>query len=396
VAVVMAFPVLNADAAGPTPNTPVTRMAAAVKLVPRCPSSTNAWKDPSAQTLELVPLAVAVAPLAGSIVQIAADVGLNWIKERRDTLSATTSARDDSTFYLERDSGAVARNGCLIFARGELGSDAEFLRRQEARQFDSDPIWTGSRIRLLRNGWDNERVDQEGDIRRGRIPLVSAPMIYAEFSIRYDDLKHAKAFYLKPIFIDYRATSAERTSAGIKDLAFTFIFEALSSGSPVARLEAHSPASSGGTTAQTEAAGSANPQGTFSPQSASTPLEPSSVVRRPPASDIAGPRSGSDQLRVAAKLDVVLMQTRIGSRFEADALIDIVSALQPLPPWQGSSDEPSRPVTLVPVSVLATLTETEKAGNIELTLDNVIVQGKDSFSKTLGDVATKLLQETGK
>jgi hypothetical protein len=393
----VAFPAVSANAAGPSPTAQMTRIAAVVKLAPRCPTSTNAWKDPSAQSLEFGPLAVAVAPLVGSVAQIGVDVGLNWIKERRDQLSKTISARDDSTFYFEREPGsASARNGCLIFIRGELGSDTEFLSRQEAKKFDSDPVWNGSRIKLLRNGWENERVDQEGDVRRGRIPLVAPPLFYAEFSIRYDNLRQAKVFYLKPNFIDYRATGAERTSSGTKDLVFSFIFEAMANGSPSASPAASSSKSSGANSAQAGSVGASGAAGPGALGATSSSPESSSVGGRSAVSDTAGSRLSSDQPKVAAKFDIVLMQTPIGSRFEAEALGDIVSALQPLPAWQSPSPGLSGSINLVPVSVLASLTETEKAGSIELLLDSSISENKDNLSKTIGDLVTKFLQQSAK
>jgi hypothetical protein len=215
-----------ADGAEAKAGVRFTRDAAIAKLLPQCPTSQSKWINPSAPSTEggfLLPL---IAPLVGTAIEKGVSFSAQWLKKYQDGLSATSTAHDISTMYVVRAGGKLAaRNGCLIFLRAELGNQGEFDKRVQAGALGKDQLWTASRLSLLRDGWVNERAAEEGDARRGRIAIVSTPLVYAEFAIRYNSNDNANQFTLKPMFFDYRATAAEREGAGNKDILFTITFE---------------------------------------------------------------------------------------------------------------------------------------------------------------------------
>lgn len=217
-----AEPARSAETKGPRS----TRDAVVAKLLPQCPTSQSSWINPAAPATEggfLLPL---IAPLVGTAIEKAVSFSAQWMKKYQDELSATSTAHDVSTMYLVRDGGKVnARNGCLVFVRAELGTQAEFEKRVQAGQIGKDVIWTAQRLSLLRDGWANERASEEADARRGRIAIVSTPLAYAEFAIRYNNSSGANQFTLRPVFLDYRATAAQREGAGSKDILFTVTFD---------------------------------------------------------------------------------------------------------------------------------------------------------------------------
>jgi hypothetical protein len=173
--------------------------------------------------------------------------------------------------YVTREGRPAARNGCVIFLRGELGSQSEFERRVQASEIGKDLLWTASRLSILRDGWPNERGNEEGEARRGRIAIVSTPLVYVEFAIRYDSSADPNQFTIKPIFFDYRATAAEREGSGIKDLLFSVRFERNDEGS--------------------------------------TPI-------------------------IFANYDIALPQTPVGARYEREALADLIGRPQNLPGYE--------------------------------------------------------------
>jgi hypothetical protein len=208
------------------PSPRLTRDAVVAKLMPQCPTSQNIWINPAAPTTEggfLLPL---IAPLVGTAIEKVVSFSADWMKKYQDELSATSTAHDVSTMYLVRDDGKIgARNGCLVFVRAELGTQAEFEKRVQAGEIGKDALWTTSRLSLLRDGWANERSSEESDARRGRIAVVGTPLAYAEFAIRYNSTSDANQFTLRPVFLDYRATAAQREGTGSKDILFTVTFD---------------------------------------------------------------------------------------------------------------------------------------------------------------------------
>jgi hypothetical protein len=204
----------------------LTREAAVAKLSPQCPTNQSKWNNPAAQSTEGAFLLPLIAPLVGSAIEKGISFSAQWLKKYQDELSATSTAHDVSTMYVMRDNGKLAaRNGCLIFLRAELGTQAEFEKRVQAGEIGKDPVWTASRLSILRDGWVNERPSEEGDARRARIAIVSTPLVYAEFAIRYDSATNANQFTLRPTFLDYRATAAERQGGGSKDILFSIAFD---------------------------------------------------------------------------------------------------------------------------------------------------------------------------
>jgi hypothetical protein len=216
----------SASGAEPVTAPASVRNATVAKLVPQCPTTLAKWSNPSAPATESAFLLPLIAPVAGVAIEKGVSFAAQWLKRSQDDLSATSSARDVSTMYLIRDDGKLsARNGCLIFLRAELGPQAEFDKRVQAGVIGKDPIWTASHLSILRDGWENEQRSEEGEARRGRIALLSAPVMYAEFAIRYNNTSSAKQFNLRPVFFDYRATAAERQGRGNKDILFTIAFD---------------------------------------------------------------------------------------------------------------------------------------------------------------------------
>jgi len=279
------------------------------------------WKNPSAQAPEAGFLLPLIAPLAGALIEKGISFSAEWLKRFQGELSASSSAHDVSahdvsTMYMTLGGKLSARNACLVFLRGELGSQAEFDGRLQAKKIGIDPNWTSARLQILRNGWQNEQVAEGGDTRRGRIPVVGTPLVYAEFEIRYNDARQATQFMIKPIFLDYRATAAERKGAGKKDIAFIVSFER--------NDNRNSPA-------------------TF------------------------------------AKYNIVIPKTSIGAMYNSETLSDLVGIPQNLPSPSSGKDifDP------VPISVMVSMVETEKAGDLERLFVETIDDNKDRLGAAI-------------
>ena len=270
------------------------REAAVVKLMPQCPTSHNSWSNPSASSPEAGFLLPIISALAVPAVEKGIAFAADWLKRYQNELSATTSARDVSTMYLIDDGKLFARNGCLVFFRGQLGPQAEFDKRVRAGTIGKDEVWTVDRLRFLRDGWKNERAAEEGDARRGRIAVVNTPLVYAEFALRYNDTKNATQFTLRPVFLDYRATAAERVGNANKDIVFTITFD-------------------------------------YNEGATST---------------------------VFAKYDIIIPKTAVGSRYDAEILSDLVGRTQSLPPpHRSSKDDRALDVTPINVLLTMLETE---------------------------------------
>jgi len=309
------------------------RIAAAVKVLPNCPTDSSSWSNPNAAQLEVVPLLPLIASTAEPLVEpvIEAGIGLfvQWMKEREAALSATSSARDLSTLYIQQQSGAQARSGCLVFVRGEFGNNEVFAQRQPNNH---DNFWTNQRLQLLRRGFEDKSAasDTQSQVRGriGQINLVAPPLVYAELPIKFDDRSAARSMALSMGFLDYRATAAERTGSGRKDLLFSFVLEQ-------------------------------------------------------PTLDTSG---GS---RVFARFDLALQQVAIGSRFSAPTLSDKVSTFQPLP----SAKTAQGKFDAVPFSVLGTLAETEKAGDLELAASQLIEKNRSTAASSAANLVKKAAQQ---
>jgi hypothetical protein len=309
------------DAAAQTPVAATVREAAIVRVVPRCPSKLNYWTNPQSQESAAVLLQPIIGAVAEAGIQKGVSFANDWLKRFAAELSATTTAHDVGTMYVLYDGKLAARNGCVVLFRGQVGSDAEFDKRVRAKTIGNDAVWTVERLRILRDGAKNELADDEMEVRRGRIAVVETPLVYGEFEIRYNSAKSATSFTLRPIYLDYRSTAAERPGAGKKDLLFTIVFDQTTSGP--------------------------------------TPA-------------------------VFARFDLAIPRTPIGARYGAELLADLVGRPQPLPS-PGKRDGEQKASDLVPMNVSVTMLETEKAGDLERFVGEALDENKDNIGSAISN-----------
>ncbi len=228
-----------------------------VRELDACPSETEAWTGKA--TGESPIGGMLLGALVGPLVEKAVDAGAQYLVERNEALSASTSARRNLTFYRAKNATDLIPNlGCIVFVRGNVGPNPVFAAAQARPAGAFDAIWTEGRVGDFRRLYD--------------IPLVAAPSQYAEFVVEYDGVRKTggvepQTAALRLNRLDYRKTGAKRVGSGIKDLVFTFVFEA-----------AGNPGETG-------------------------------VVKR------------------YAKFDVAMGQTAIGTLWEKDALLDRVSTI---------------------------------------------------------------------
>lgn len=295
----------------PKDTDPKVRIGTAVKMLPRCPSDLSRWTDANAD-VEVAPIVGTVlATLVPVIAEKSVEYGAKYLKDRKDALSASSSGRFTEEFYAQSGASYTPKFGCIVFVRSAFGS-----RETLDSTVHSNPEWPKHRLELLRG-------DTLASSRK--IPVVRAPLVYAEFAVIYAPAPPtSNSFYLRLQRLDYQATAAERVGDGIKDLVFSFQFE--------------------------------------------TP----------------GRADEKDSVKKLAAFTVDLLKTPVGSNWSAATLVDRVSAAQGLP--GRTAADPTAVISLV-----GTLTETEKAGDIEAIITESIDAKKADLGKAIGDAILKAL-----
>lgn len=153
-----------------------------------------------------------VSTIAPVLVDATFDSFTNWLEERANELTASTTARDSQSLYAINPATARARN-CIIFVRGGFGKSKNLDKRTESAVTDAELAKIKSVI----------------ETSRGTINFTNQVEIYAEFALALRSFKSFDQttdipvqFAVKPVFLSYAQSGAERNKEDDKHLIFTF------------------------------------------------------------------------------------------------------------------------------------------------------------------------------
>jgi hypothetical protein len=187
---------------------PKAKLPALLILRDTCPESKPqlAVESPAL----LAPLALAFVQVVGPvIIEKAVELTADFLESRANALSASSSASVNGTLYSTQGQVVRVANACLIFARGRMGPADKITVADEER------YWTRTKLR-----------DRHRDL-----GLISPPEVYLELAIEYETIKLAEnrdfatSLGLRPVFLDYRKSGAERNPDDAKHLVLDVGFE---------------------------------------------------------------------------------------------------------------------------------------------------------------------------
>ena len=167
-----------------------------------CPLTPVDSPDKEGLPLILIPV---IAAVAKPVVEKSLDALAEYLRNLKESYTATSEAKGAGDFYTPKDAKTVNPTfGCVIVVRGTFGDSVV----REETHVDKAIRWTGANLAKVR--------------------LVEPPALYLELRLAYlggDPVTHLT---VRPVFLDYLQTSAERTSSeNKKDLLLVLALKTL-------------------------------------------------------------------------------------------------------------------------------------------------------------------------